>query len=66
MALRPRRLWTGQRRGDIQRMKRLCNSFKNWNTKPTPVPFLTPAQALIVQSMLDNVVTPLLAATTPR
>lgn len=66
MALKPRRLWTGTKRADIQRMVRLCNQFKNWQTKPYPIPFLTPAQLIIVQSMLDNVCAPMLAATTPR
>ena len=66
MALKPRRLWTGTKRADIQRMVRLCKQFQNWNAKPYPIPFLTAAQALIIQSVLDNVTTPMLAATTPR
>lgn len=66
MALHNRRLWTGTKRADIQRMKRLCNQLISWNNKPYPVPFLTAAQLVIVNSMLTNVVGPLLSATTPR
>ena len=47
-------------------MKRLCNSLKNWNAKGYDPPFLDAAQLAIVNSMLTNVVTPMLAATQAR
>lgn len=66
MALTARRLWTGTKRGDLKRMERLCLQLLKWNTRPYTVPFMTAAQVLIIQSVIANVTTPMLDATTPR
>jgi hypothetical protein len=66
MALKLRRRWTGVIRGELTSIKRRLNSLKNYNTRHPDYNFLSPAQLIIVQSMLDNVITPLLNQTVLR
>lgn len=65
MGLARRRLWVGQKRADLRRLERLVAQLKKWNERDYPIPFLTPAQLVILNSVVTNVTTPLLAATNP-
>lgn len=61
-----RRRWTGTIRGELNSIKRRCNSLLTYNTKHPDRAFLTDAQIVIINSMLTNVINNLLAETVVR